>query len=180
MVLIDKIILAIGGTLILLLALVSLAIVPGGIFVDNVIAFFDYLKVEGHLEAAISGILFLIVSLALFRLIIKHSNGAHIVLKETSLGDIRISLSTIHQLTEEAMHQFNQVREATKIKLNTSPDGLEVDVTLRVLPDSCLPDLCEEAQMRLKDYLNSTVGIIPKRVRIYVQDVAREKTLKVE
>ena len=180
MALIDRIILAIGGTLILLLALVALAAAPGGIFVDNVIAFFNYLKLGGRPEVIISGILFLLMSLALFRIVIKHSNGAHIVLKETSLGDIMISLSTIHQLTEEAMRHIDQVREATKIKLTTSPDGLEVDVTLRVLPDSYLPDLCEEAQIRLKDYLNSTVGIIPKRVRIYVHDVAREKTLKVE
>lgn len=175
----DRIMLAVAGTLILLLALATMAIVPGGVFVDNTIVFLRYLQEGGRLEAGFAAILFLLVSLYLFRLVARSEDGARIILKETPLGDIRISLNTIHQLAGEAIRDLTEVRHA-RVKVKTSSDGLDIEVTMGVLPDTVIPELCEKAQRRLEDYLNSTVGLTPKRVRIYVQEVAKEKVLRVE
>ncbi len=173
----DRIIMGIAGFLILLLALATLATILGGAFIDNFTLFLTYLRQDAKLGAGLVVVLFLLLSLYIFRLASRGRVQPSVLLKESELGDIRVSMDTIHQLAEEAIEHMDAIERST-VKVKTLSDELHVEVSLQVLPDILIPELCEGVQARLEDYLRSTAGITPKKVRVLVKEVRRSTSTK--
>jgi uncharacterized alkaline shock family protein YloU len=100
--------------------------------------------------------------------------GRHVVLTESSLGQVNVSLQAIESLVEKIVSQFNGVREV-KPSIVTVPQGIGIKVRVAVTPDVNLPQLSEEIQNRVKSRVLEVTGITVNTIKIMVENITVHK-----
>lgn len=102
------------------------------------------------------------------------SSGRQVVLTESALGQVNISLQAIESLVEKIVSQFNGVREV-KPNIITVPQGIGIKVRVAVTPDVNLPQLSEEIQKRVKSRVLEVTGITVTTIKIMVENISVHK-----
>ena len=100
--------------------------------------------------------------------------GRHVVLAESSMGQVNVSLQAIESLVEKIVSQFNGVREI-KPNIVSVPQGIGIKVRVAVTPDVNLPQLSEEIQNRVKIRVLEVTGITVNSVKIMVENISVHK-----
>lgn len=116
-------------------------------------------------------ILFLLVSIKLLFSGIKKKATNSTLLKNTELGMIRVSISTLDTMAQRAVQDFEQVKDV-KTSIVTEEDGVRVHLKVLAMPDAILPELTSSIQQKVKEHIEKASGILVKEVRIYVDNLS--------
>ena len=95
------------------------------------------------------------------------------VLKETSLGQVKVSFQAIESLVEKVVSQFNGVRDV-KPRIITVPQG-GIQVRASVTPDVNVPEVSSEIQNRIKERMQEVMGITVNTVKISIESISLNK-----
>lgn len=96
------------------------------------------------------------------------------IVRATGLGEVHISLRAIQSLARRAASQVQGIREA-EVHVRPALSGdVSVQIHLTVLPDESIPELCDEVQARVDQYLRQTAGVSAGQITVWVRSIARE------
>ena len=89
---------------------------------------------------------------------------------------MRISITSIQGLVAQAAREIPGVTDVSVAV--TDSESLRVRLDIQVLPGHNIPQLSEELQKTVKDYLNSTVGISAEEVQVFVRGIISEASAR--
>ncbi|HHT65832.1 MAG: alkaline shock response membrane anchor protein AmaP [Caldicoprobacterales bacterium] len=101
------------------------------------------------------------------------------LLMNTEMGIIRVSISTLDTLTQKAVRSFQEVKDVKSVVLS-DPDGIRVQLKVSILPDVVMPELSRDIQQKVKEYVESSSGIIVKEVQVYIESLSVAKQARVD
>lgn len=96
------------------------------------------------------------------------------IVRATGLGEVHVSLRAIQTLARRAAAQVQGIREVDVEVYPAGAGDVNVRVAVTVAPDHSIPELCDEVQARIDQYLRQTAGVSCGQIRILVRGVARE------
>lgn len=127
-----------------------------------------------RLLAAAGGAALALLGAAALRPAVARAGGERAIVRSTGLGEVHISVRAIQTLARRAASQVRGIREAEVHVRPTASGDVNVWVQLTVLPDESIPELCDEVQARVDQYLRQTAGVSCGRITVWVRGVARE------
>jgi uncharacterized alkaline shock family protein YloU len=95
------------------------------------------------------------------------------VIRENEMGEVRISLSAIENLVRKVVRQVEGVRDV-RAAVAVPPTGLVVHARVSVSPDVAIPEVSDDIQTSVKNYVNNIVGINVIEVRVLVDNITNE------
>lgn len=111
---------------------------------------------------------------AAFRPAVLRTGRERAIVRATGLGEVHISLRAIQSLARRAASQIQGIREA-EVHVRPALSGdVHVQIHLTVLPDESIPELCDEVQARVDQYLRQTAGVSAGQITVWVRSIARE------
>ncbi len=120
---------------------------------------------------------FFVLSLAFLFSGIRSGKDKKAVSKHTSIGEIRISLNSIENITLATARRLNGVKD-TKARVHKLDDSVSITVNTVVMPDINIPALCEEIQTRVKKSVEECSGIAVNEVIVSVDNIYSGMTYK--
>ena len=167
MAVVDRVILQIYSVLVLLGLLWVVLYVVG---VPEVV----YLSTVA-VAAPISSTYALLVALLSFRWLFLHWGGRkiHSFVKDTEIGEIRISRATVSELAERASRQVKGV-ERLRARVDESPEGLVVSLHIRVLPHVDVPGMADQLQRAVITSIRDATSLSVSAVHVQVSGLAPE------
>lgn len=119
-------------------------------------------------------VIVILIGVRLFCVSLYKPRGRHVVLAETSLGQVKVSLQAIESLVEKVVSQFNGVREV-KPRIVAVPQGVGIQVRASVTPDVKIPEVSMEIQNRVKERVLEVTGITVNTVKVSVENISVHK-----
>jgi uncharacterized alkaline shock family protein YloU len=154
--------------------MVVLAIVPTWFEVVNWI---DKILTSssGRLVLGIVGFVFFAASVRLILTALTGQGDGRPVIHETAHGEVRISLDAVENLVKKVARGIKGVREI-KAEISHSPsgDGLHARLRATISPEVSIPEVSEEIQNNVRQYVKRVVGIEMADVAIRVENIAAE------
>jgi uncharacterized alkaline shock family protein YloU len=95
---------------------------------------------------------------------------AFCLVKNTEIGTIQVSMSTLDALTNKAVMSFQQVKDVRSI-IGIQEEALTIKVRILVMPSAILPELTQQIQANVKEYIETTAGVNVSNVMIYVDNI---------
>jgi uncharacterized alkaline shock family protein YloU len=92
------------------------------------------------------------------------------LLKNSELGIISVSLNTINSLTQKSVKNHQGVKDVKSLII-TDEDGVRISLKLLIMPDVIIPELTENIQRNVKQYIEQHSGIFVKEVRIFIDNI---------
>ncbi len=116
-------------------------------------------------DGSILAVILLLLAVYLVVLITRYETKKFI-LYQRELGAVRISADCVRGLIMEAARELPGLKDVNaKI---TDVEELKVSLKVQVYPDYNIPQLSEELQQSVKDYVESTVGVTIQEVEVFV------------
>lgn len=135
-----------------------------------------YLEVMGSNTwlALIIQVFLVILALLLVAKGLKREKKASYLTQVGSFGEIRLSYSALEGLVRKACSPKEEIRN---LKTKVLPRGNTLDILIRmsVFPDTNIPELIEELQEYVKNYLEDMTGFSISQVKIMVDEVSEQK-----
>jgi len=128
---------------------------------------------EGKWATGIVGAAFLVVSLRLLYFAFRRRQSTQAVVHETGLGDVRVSMDAVENLVRRVVKQTAGVRDV-RARVVPEEAGVSVSLTAAVSPDTNIPELSDEIQNSVKNFVRDVVGINVSQVRIFVENITDE------
>lgn len=97
----------------------------------------------------------------------------------TSLGQIKISLPALENLILRCAKNVEGIRDIKPI-LQNNKGNLLIKLSTQVAPDVKIPEVSEELQKVVKDYLKRTAGINVQEIKVLVNKVSWDTKSRVE
>lgn len=111
----------------------------------------------------------------LFRVSLARSQkGRYVVLAESAMGQVRVSLTAIQNLVDKVVGQISGVREV-KSRIVQVPQGVGIQVRVEVTPDVSVPSLSGDIQCLVKERVLEVTGISVNSVRVLVENITAQK-----
>ena len=124
--------------------------------------------------AIVVAVLMIILVLYLLLLSVRTApEGPRSVVRSTTMGDVKISLSAIEDLAFKVSKQHQGVREAAARVEGTFED-LSVNLRLGVYSDVSITQLCEDLEKQLSESIFQITGIEIKSVHFAINNVSGE------
>ncbi len=118
-------------------------------------------------------VVLLTILLSVYLLIlITRQEGRKFIVHQAELGEVRLNVSCVKGLIREAVREISGIKEAEVVI--TDLEELKVRLRVRIFPDYHIPELSEELQRTVRDYLNNTAGILVQQVEVVVHGIADE------
>ncbi len=92
------------------------------------------------------------------------------ILQTSELGEIRIAIIAIENMVLRVVQQTQGVKDGGR-RVYSSPEGLVVQIKIKVMPDLELPGLISELQEKVKGYLEQVTGIMVHEVKVLVENI---------
>ena len=92
------------------------------------------------------------------------------ILQTSEHGEIRIAVVAVENMVLRVVQQTNGVKDNGR-RVSHTPDGLVIQIKIKVMPDLALPDLVNELQARTKSYIEEITGLIVHEVRVLVENI---------
>jgi uncharacterized alkaline shock family protein YloU len=90
--------------------------------------------------------------------------------QRTDFGDVRISMETIESLSLKATYKFRGVKDV-KSKVKVEEAGLVIALKMSVEGNQSIPELSEEIQRSVHDYVEEITGLPVASVTVFVSSV---------
>lgn len=119
-------------------------------------------------------LIYLLVSLKFFiNSITKRSEQDQAVIYDNALGQVRVTVPALENLVHKVTSQVRGVWEV-KPRVTCRPEGVVIFVRASVTPDISIPQVSEEIQTRVKDYVTEVAGVNVANVRILVDNISSD------
>lgn len=129
---------------------------------------------RSRLVLAAAGAVLALVGAASMRPALRSAGVDRTIVRATSLGEIHLSLRAIQTLARRAAAQVQGIREVEVAVGPSSSGDVNVRVVLTVAPDQPIPELCDQVQARIDQYLRQTAGVSCGQIRLVVRSISRE------
>lgn len=96
---------------------------------------------------------------------------AHTIIKDTPMGQINISTEAVENLVLKTAQQFSGIKEV-RPRIITEKQGIAVIIKVVVTSDVNIPELLDQLQLKVKEYLAEVGGIQVNRVKILVTSIS--------
>lgn len=137
-----------------------------------------YTDLNVSIPLIVIGCITLLVSLRFLYISLRRSKrNAPSIDQRTDYGDICISLETIENLSLKSATRIRGVKDL-KIKVKISDVGLEILIRTVVDGESPIPQLTEDVQRSVKEYVEEITGIPVAVVSVYVANIIHTNSLK--
>jgi len=134
----------------------------------------------GQIEMGIVGLIFFIIAIRILRSLVRgNDHNRNAIVRENSLGQVRLSLSAIDALVREVVIKTRGVKELES-RLRVNEEGLIIFLEVVVTPDINIPELTEDLQEQIREYLSRTTGVVANNIEILVDNIAQDSNLRVE
>lgn len=130
--------------------------------------------VEGRVVGAAVGAGLALLGAAALRPALLRLGYERSIVRATGLGEVHVSLRAIQTLARRAAAQVQGIREVDVDVVPAGAGDVSVRVVVMVAPDYSIPELCDEVQARIDQYLRQTAGVSCSQIRVLVRGVARE------
>ncbi|AFV11840.1 alkaline shock protein 24 [Thermacetogenium phaeum DSM 12270] len=140
----------------------------------------DWLALPGN-RWAVAAVSAFLVLMALWILMaaLRRPREHEVIIRESLLGRIEIAATALESLIRRAARQVRDVREVKPI-LRSDREGLVVLLHMNINPDANLPDISQEVQERVQEYLEKKAGVQVSQVQVLIRSVAAEQRPRVE
>jgi len=128
---------------------------------------------RGTVTVGLVGFLFFASSVRLITLAFRRQGGGQPVVHETSMGEVRISLEAVENLVRKVARSTKGVREV-KASVRHGKDDLSVSLRCTVSPEVSIPEVSEEIQNSVRQYVKRVVGVELAEVQLEVENIANE------
>ncbi len=128
---------------------------------------------RGQLLLGLIGTAFFLVSIRLIIFAFKRRSGGQPVVHETAMGTVHISLDAVENLVRKVARSIKGVREI-KAAVTHGKDGLHAVLTATVSPEVSIPDVSEEIQEAVRQYVKRVVGVEMAEIRLDVENIAAD------
>lgn len=128
---------------------------------------------RGQLLLGLVGIAFFAVSVRLIVFAFTRRSGGQPVVYESSIGEVRISLDAVESLVKKTARSIKGVREM-KASITHSKEGLYAHLVGTVSPDVSIPEVSEEIQTAVRQYVKRVVGVEMSEVKIDIENIAAD------
>ncbi|MCT4661271.1 MAG: alkaline shock response membrane anchor protein AmaP [Tissierellales bacterium] len=90
------------------------------------------------------------------------------IVRETELGELKISDETIKGLGLSALEKFSELKDVSlKVKL-TKEGQMDIEVRAKINNDSNIPEITENAQKSVKDTIENCSGLPVKSIQMEI------------
>ncbi len=141
---------------------------------EALIRFFEWINANFSWQ----NLLIIIPSFILFILLVdiafKNRSLDQFIVRETSLGHVKVSMLTVENLARRVVRQIEGVKEVDTF-IDGSSDGVSIELHVLAHADVNIPEVCEEIESKLAHYINETVGIPVTGVETYVRNTVEPK-----
>lgn len=128
---------------------------------------------RGRMALGLSSLAFLAVSLRFLYFGFRRKYPSRAIIHETPLGEIRVSLGAVENLVKKVARQIHGVRDVRASVANT-PEGVVTDIRAWVSPDVSVPEVSENIQKSVGEYVKNVVGVGVAEVRVLVENITTE------
>lgn len=139
---------------------------------DAVLGSFYFDKNYAYTAIAVSLIVLLISIRFLYISLRRSRSQSPSIDQRTEVGDIRISIETVENLSLKAAGRTRGVKDL-RARVRVSQSGLELLIRTVVDGESSIPDLTEEMQNNVKRYIEEITGIPVASVTVYVANIVQ-------
>ncbi|HHU63172.1 MAG TPA: alkaline shock response membrane anchor protein AmaP [Clostridiales bacterium] len=170
--LVDRFLLAILALIAIIASGFMISLASGLISHERVTEFltFNANSVSFITTSIIISIVIILISLRLLLMKKRGSLDKSTLLKNSELGMINVSLNTINSLTQKSVKTHQGVKDAKSLIISDE-DGVRISLKLLVMPDVIIPELTEDIQRNVKEYVEKYSGIFVKEVRIFIDNI---------
>ncbi len=166
-----RFILGICGILIIAVGIFSVGIYLNLIDVSGTIL----ANFAGQEATAITGLVFLIVGLAILGVSFKGANkedGKKVksIIQYNERGEINISFQAIENMVLRVSRDIHGIKE-TSTKVSVTEQGMVIELHVKVLPDLQIPPLAAELQGKIKEYVEDKTGMPVNEVSVSVENI---------
>jgi Protein of unknown function (DUF322). len=174
----DRIVLTIYS---FLLAVASILVIFSGFHIIpvHIIESYAGLLYDYGYIIGIVGLLFLIVSIRFLLSGVRGENNIKNIARQTQLGEVRISLVTLENISEKVVKGIDGVREV-KTKALFINDGAVIVLNLIVATEIKIPELVVKIQKLVKEQVEAITGINVAEVKVYIDNVTVNLKPRVE
>lgn len=124
----------------------------------------------GRWEIGAVGLILLLMSLKLLLSGLKSQRYPETIIKSGDLGNVAISFNAIESLILKLTRDIENVRDV-KVHIRKKEDGISVMLKLVVNFDVVIPEMSSTLQKSIKDYIETTAGIMVKDINISVDNI---------
>ncbi|MTI79969.1 MAG: alkaline shock response membrane anchor protein AmaP [Firmicutes bacterium] len=111
------------------------------------------------------------VGLWLFYASTRRSKEQRAVVQEFTLGQLRITLPAIEELVKKEALKIDGVREVIP-KIAPTSGGVSIEIKTTVAPDINIPEISQQMQRNVKEYILEVTGISVQNVKIMVERIS--------
>lgn len=175
--LVDRAILGALGLFLLVLALMVIVTILGWQGIGNLSLALEGLYAR-PVESFVGAGVFILAGLHLFSLAWKKDTDTT-VRQVTEIGHVRISMRAVESLVYRTAKDVRGIKdvEATVVP---SPEGVAISLTLIVLPEMSIPQICEEVGHRVRHRVKDSIGIEVSDVGIEIRNISTPARTRVD
>lgn len=118
--------------------------------------------------------LLIIIGFRLIYACIKRAPIPKAVVHELKLGQVHITLPAIEGLVTKAVRNIDGIKEV-KPQIIPTPTGIEIVLKIIVTPDINIPQISEQIQQNVKDYILEVTGITAQNVKVLVENISTNR-----
>lgn len=128
---------------------------------------------RGRWTVGLIGAVFFAASVQLIVVAFARRGGGQPVIHESSLGEVHISLDAVESLVKKVARSVKGVREI-KAVITHSKEGLSAQLRGTISPEVSIPEVSEEIQTSVRQYVKRVVGVEMSEIRIEVENIAAD------
>lgn len=96
------------------------------------------------------------------------------VVHELKLGQLHITLPAIEGLVKKAVMRVDGIKEV-KVQIVPDPEGIAIALNVVVTPDINIPQITEQIQQNVRDYILEVTGITAHNVKVMVENISTNR-----
>lgn len=128
---------------------------------------------RGLVSVGLIGFIFFASSVRLITLAFRRQGGGQPVVHETAMGEVRISLEAVENLIRKVARSTKGVREVKAVVRHDKED-LSVSLRCTISPEVSIPEVSEEIQNNVRQYVKRVVGVDLAEVQLEVENIAND------
>ncbi len=177
----DRILLTIYSLAIIVASLFLIIVAAGIIPLANIRNYINSIEYGWDFAGIllIISLVFLLISIKLLFSRSKPKTLSGTLLRNTELGMIKISVNTLDALVQKSVKGFQEIKDVKSFVM-PEDDGIRVRLNIQLMPDVNIPAVSTSVQNKVKEYVESTAGILVKEVYICIDNLAVMQRLRVE
>jgi uncharacterized alkaline shock family protein YloU len=125
----------------------------------------------------VAAVVFLISLRFLFISLSRSRQHSHSIDQRTEFGDVRISLETMENLALKSTSKQKSIKD-TRVRVNATDVGMDIELRVVVDGEVSIPQLTEEVQKSVKQYIEDITGIPVVNVSVFVANIIQTNTIK--